>query len=145
MLMRGITSGTLPNTQAAAYRTFSGNDPNTDGVYFGAGPGFGGRATSANPSTESPRFYDIIEMQLDTRPTFWTTSWFATNAETNIRQQLGSTVAFAVTDPGIKHVGFSGNINSVADASNFTLSYVPEPTSALAGALLGLGILRRRR
>jgi hypothetical protein len=152
MLIRGQTSGSLPTLSAGAYRTFSGNDPSSppnpgsDEEFLGAGPGFGGRATSADPSTESPtRFYDIIEMVLDTNPAFWTTSWFATNGQTGIRQQLGSTVAFAVPNPGITHVGFGGNSGSIGDVNNFTLSYVPEPTSALAGALLGLGILRRRR
>jgi hypothetical protein len=146
MLIRGITTGTLPDSSAGAYRTFSGNNPSPGGdqEYLGAGPGFGGRATTANPSTESSRFYDIIEVQLDTRPAFWTTSWFATNAETNFRQQLGSTLAFA-SNPVITRVGFGGNVGSLGDAGNFTLSYVPEPTGALAGVLLGVGMLRRKR
>ena len=91
-----------------------------------------------NPAGEG-----IFSIVLDTTSTFWKASWFFTLPASS-PTQLGSTFTYT-TNPTISHVGFGGRGNAVGTVSSFSLVAVPEPTSALAGILLGAGLLRRKR
>ena len=74
----------------------------------------------------------------------WTTSWFAKNATDGSYTALGSG---NIIDKNITSVGIAkSNTGTSGAISSFSLtSAVPEPSTALLGALAALCLLRRRR
>ncbi len=86
----------------------------------------GNFATSANFSIE-----------LDTTGAAWTAEWFI-NAGTVRTETYG-------TNPTIGYVGFGRENGNTSAIDNFSLTVVPEPSSALLGGLGLIALLRRRR
>jgi hypothetical protein len=85
----------------------------------------------------------IFEIELNTFGTEgvdWTTSIFYTPSG-------GSSFILAdqVFTNDINYVGFSAASGLTGSMDNFSLSAVPEPSSAIAGLLIVSGLFRRRR
>lgn len=123
--------GTPNNTSPWALHRSTGNGNNV--VSF-AGPG-------ATVSEDHGAFVGTITMSivLDTTDTQWTATWF--QGATELRE-----VTYAVdANPTISHVGFGRSNRAVGPVESFTLTAIPEPTTALLGGLGMLALLRRRR
>jgi hypothetical protein len=96
--------------------------------------GEGSNETLTSPFTGN---FDIV---LDTTGSFWKAEWFFNGVSFH-------TLDFATvgTNPSITSVGIGGYASATGSVGSFSLTCVPEPTGALAGALLGAGMLRRKR
>jgi hypothetical protein len=121
-----------------------GGQPNAVNNYAGAVPLGDQTITSPTTPATSLDTATVLSIVLDTRettPGFWNAEWFLDGFS------LGSYDydIFTTDITNIKSVGFGAAGPVVANVDSFTLSYVPEPTSALAGILLVGGLLRRRR
>lgn len=79
-----------------------------------------------------------LSIELDTQGAAWTAEWFINGGSVR-SETLGS------NPTGITHVGLGRNAGTSASFDNFSLTVVPEPSSALFVALGGLALLRRHR
>jgi hypothetical protein len=79
-----------------------------------------------------------LTMVLNTQATLWTAEWFV--GATSVR----GPEPFA-SNPTINHVGFARENGQGSTITSFSLTSVPEPSSALLGGLGMLALLRRRR
>ncbi len=79
-----------------------------------------------------------VLVRLDTTGVQWKTAMYQGGI------QIGSTFTYT-TNPTINWVGFVSEGTAVGNISAFQLTAVPEPTTALLGALGMLALLRRRR
>ena len=128
-------------TLGAPWMLLRGAD-NDDGTAVSAFPkdsAAPNNVTTYDANLASP-FAGTFKIQLDTTQPFWKVDWFFNNV--NIKT---FTFTSGNPNPSITAVGFSSWQSATGRVDNFTLSYVPEPTTALAGVLLGAGLLRRRR
>lgn len=115
------------------------------------GIGYEAVNTASLGATTGAIFRVVLDGAQDFSETFWATS----HAWTDIFKtgDAGSALSFAsVFSGGVQYYNASGIVSSPTTQGSFTIngsslnwSAVPEPTSALAGLLLGAGLLRRRR
>lgn len=98
--------------------------------FLGTGTsGSGGGGTFTGTAT-----FDIV---LNTEAATWTAEWFVNG--TPVRP------AEAVATQAITHIGLGRENGQSSDFSSFSLTQIPEPSSALLGGLGLLALLRRRR
>ncbi len=93
------------------------------------------------PGTLTNPKVGIFEIELNTFGVDWTTSIFYTPSGGNT---LDLVVDQVFTNE-INYVGFSAASGLTGSMDNFSLSAVPEPSSAIAGLLIVSGLFRRRR
>lgn len=107
---------------------------NTNDVAAFGGPGIGGvNSGDVGPYT-GPQ---TLTIELDTTGPQWTAEWFV--GADSIHQ-----VTYT-TNPTINFVGLGQSNNATVNFSNFSLSVVPEPSTALLGAMGMMTLLLRRR
>lgn len=80
-----------------------------------------------------------LTIVLNTQALQWTAEWFV--GATSVR----GPEAFATNPTTITHVGFARENGQGSTITSFSLTSVPEPSSALLGSLGLLALLRRRR
>jgi len=98
-----------------------------------AGPGTADGSGNKSPYTGT----QTMTIVLDTTSAFWKAEWFVGASSIH-------TFTYE-TNPTISYIGLGRENNAGANFSSFSLTVIPEPSTALAGLLLGLGLLRRRR
>ncbi len=127
------TTASFFNNSAAPWmlwRPSSASAANEVTTFLGTGTG-GGASEGAFTGTAT---FDIV---LNTEATAWTAEWFVNG--TSVRTETYG------TNPTITHIGLGRENGQSSDFSNFSLTQIPEPSSALLGGLGMLALLRRRR
>lgn len=86
-----------------------------------------------------------MRIVLDTTATTWTSTWYAKDATVGSYTVIKSTED-VLSQGSINSVGFALSGNSVPGTiTSFSLTAIPEPSTALLGGLSLLALLRRRR
>lgn len=98
------------------------------------GPGATGSTSTATGAYSGTQTMNIV---LDTTGAQWTAEWFMGTTSLD-------TVTYS-TNPTINYVAIGRGAGNGMTFSNFSLTAVPEPTTALLGTLGLLTLLRRRR
>lgn len=137
-----ITDFSVRHSNAPGYawaltRASSGNDQEG---FLGGGTAGGQPWNGDNVDPSAPVTMKVI---LDTAPANWTVEWFLNGSS------MGAPVAYGVAgNPGIGGIGFSHDRNSTANGggmlTDFSLTFVPEPTALLLICVGGLALVRRR-
>ena len=98
---------------------------------------FLGTGTSGSASEGTQTGTATLSIVLNTENPAWTAEWFINGG--SVRTETYG------TNPTLNYVGFGRENGQTTDFSAFSLTVVPEPSSALLVALGGLALLRRRR
>jgi hypothetical protein len=102
-------------------------------------------------SAGAPTTATTLTMRLDTSGTLWTLDAFVNGTAINLNGAApGETFSYTANPSNLRYllIGTGWNTSgSTANVDNFAYSFapVPEPSTALLGALSGLTLLRRRR
>lgn len=133
------------------------SDPGSSQITGYAGPKITGGTSfdGTDYPTSAAGTFDTLRIELDTTGASWKTAWsYDKGADGDFVSLAEHTYS---TNPTIDYVGFgagwdSSNQPENAHVQNFSLSAVPlslsavpEPSNVLIGALLGVGMLRRKR
>ncbi|MEO8616838.1 MAG: autotransporter-associated beta strand repeat-containing protein [Luteolibacter sp.] len=155
-LAPGNSPGTLTVTGSTTFNTGSIFEWDIDAALGQADTDAGTGFDSVKTASLSGPDASVFKVVLQGADTFASTFWDSAHNWTNIFSTDGTTAnalniasifsSFSGTSVGSDGtVSGQGQFTFTGGGSTLTWSAVPEPTSALAGLLIGAGLLRRRR
>lgn len=127
------TTGSFFNNNAAPWVLWRPSDaPAASEVVTRLGPALAGNESEG--AFTGTATFDIV---LNTQAALWTAEWFVNGV--SVRSTPYG------TNPTITHIGLGRENGQSATFTNFSLTAIPEPSTALLGGLGMLALLRRRR